>query len=179
LPKADVVVAAYVLAELTPGQLGGVVSALWAACNGLLVLVEPGTPAGYARLMAARAQLIASGAAMVAPCPHAERCPIQPPDWCHFSERLPRSRDHMRAKRASVPFEDEKFAYIVLRRDIGPIAAIDARILAPPRDGKAGLNFKLCTAEGIVERAVPRRDRTGFAHWRRLKWGDAFSETDN
>jgi ribosomal protein RSM22 (predicted rRNA methylase) len=179
LPQADLIVAAYVLAELTPGQLGGVVSAIWAACNGLLILVEPGTPAGYARLMTARAQLIESGAAMVAPCPHALGCPIEPPDWCHFSERLPRSRDHMRAKGASVPFEDEKFTYIAVGRNMGSIAAIDARILAPPGDGKAGLTFKLCTPAGIVARPIPRRDRASFARWRRLKWGDAFSEADN
>jgi ribosomal protein RSM22 (predicted rRNA methylase) len=178
LPKSDVVVAAYALAELEQQRLLGVVAALWEACSGMLVLVEPGTPAGYGRLMAARALLIDDGARMVAPCPHAERCPIQPPDWCHFSERLPRSRDHMRAKAASVPFEDEKFAYLAVAREVGPIATIDARILAPPRDSKAALTFKLCTPAGLIERAVPRRDRASFARWRRLKWGDAFAETE-
>jgi ribosomal protein RSM22 (predicted rRNA methylase) len=178
LPKSDLVVASYTLAELGVKQLSLVVSALWEACGGMLILVEPGTPAGYARLMAARAWLIERGAALVAPCPHAQRCPIEPPDWCHFSERLPRSRDHMQAKAVSVPFEDEKYAYVALGRDIGPIAAIDARILGPPQAGKGGSTFKLCTRDGIVERTIPRRDRAGFARWRRLRWGDAVTEID-
>ncbi len=178
LPKCDVVVAGYALAELEASCLSGVISALWDACCGVLILIEPGTPAGYARIAASRAQLIESGALVVAPCPHARSCPIQPPDWCHFAQRLPRSRDHMKAKSADVPFEDEKFSYVAVGRDMGPLVPVDARILAPPRDSKPGLTFKLCTANGIVERTVSRRDRADFTRMRRLKWGDAFADAD-
>ena len=37
-------------------------------------------------------------------------------DWCHFSQRLARSRDHMLLKDASVPFEDERYSYVVATR---------------------------------------------------------------
>ncbi|MBI1197230.1 MAG: rRNA methyltransferase [Phenylobacterium sp.] len=171
-PRADLVVASYALAEIAPAGQGAVVDALWTACDGLLAVVEPGTPAGWARLMAARDRLTAAGAALLAPCPHARACPLEPPDWCHFSVRLPRSRDHRLAKGAEAPFEDEKYAYLLAARpQVGEPAV--GRVLARPRVGKPGIELKLCGAEGVERRFVARRDKAGHAVARRLAWGDA------
>jgi ribosomal protein RSM22 (predicted rRNA methylase) len=103
-PRADLVIASYALAEIAPDRQASIVSELWNACEGMLALVEPGTPAGHARILAARNALIAAGATVVAPCPHAEACPLIGEDWCHISVRLPRSRDHRLDKGAEVPF---------------------------------------------------------------------------
>ena len=54
MPPADLVVAAYALAEVPTGRQASAIAALWAAARQMLVLVEPGTPAGFARLRAAR-----------------------------------------------------------------------------------------------------------------------------
>src|ERR1700687_499558 len=95
-----------------------------------LLIVEPGTPAGYGRIIAQRRQLIAAGAHVAAPCPHDSECPLLTPDWCHFAQRLPRSRAHKQIKSAELPFEDEKFSYVALTRV--PVAAHPARVLAQP-----------------------------------------------
>ena len=50
---------------------------LWQATADTLVIVEPGTPAGWQRILAARRQLIESGAHVIAPCPHAHDCPLR------------------------------------------------------------------------------------------------------
>jgi ribosomal protein RSM22 (predicted rRNA methylase) len=173
-PAADLVVASYALAEIAPAAQGRVVHSLWAACEGVLVLVEPGTPAGFARLLDARAALTAAGAQLLAPCPHAGACPLAAPDWCHFSIRLPRSRDHRLAKGAEVPFEDERFAYLVAARPSVAAVLPAARILAPPRAGKPGIELKLCAPEGLQRRFLPRREKPAHAAARRLRWGDAF-----
>jgi ribosomal protein RSM22 (predicted rRNA methylase) len=173
LTTADLVTASYVLAEISLAHQAETVARLWAASEGVLALVEPGTPAGYARLMAARSQLIADGAQIVAPCPHADACPLVAPDWCHFAVRLPRSRDHRLAKGADAPFEDEKFAYLIAARP-GVAAALPPapRVLARPRAGKPGIELKLCTPQGLETRFVARRDKAGHAQARRLAWGD-------
>lgn len=177
LPPADLVMASYVLAEIAAPRQGALVEALWAATRGVLALVEPGTPDGYARLMVARDGLIADGATILAPCPHNLACPLARPDWCHFSVRLPRRRDHRLAKRAEASFEDEKFAYLLAARPQGVAIARAPRILARPRETKPGIEFKLCTVGGLEQRFVARRDKPAHAAVRRLGWGDTLAST--
>jgi ribosomal protein RSM22 (predicted rRNA methylase) len=172
-PKAELVVASYALAEIAPDRQGSTISELWNACVGVLALIEPGTPAGYARILAARASLIAAGATILAPCPHQAACPLVGSDWCHFSIRLPRSRDHRLAKGAEVPFEDERFSYLIAARPGIAAEPRRPRVLAPPRTAKPGIALKLCGPDGQVEqRLVPKRDKPAYAVARRLNWGD-------
>jgi ribosomal protein RSM22 (predicted rRNA methylase) len=167
---ADLVVASYVASELAQGKLAGFAQALWAATAQALVVIEPGTPAGYGRIMQIRSLLIAAGAHVAAPCPHERACPLVAPDWCHFAQRLPRSRDHLQVKGASVPFEDEKFSYVVLSR--ARPRRIDARVLAPPAVTKIAVTAKLCTAQGLVVDAAARRDRDAYRQRKSWRWGD-------
>jgi ribosomal protein RSM22 (predicted rRNA methylase) len=171
--KFDLILAGYTFAELPAQTRDRVLTSLWNACSGALVIVEPGTPAGFATILACRTALIASGARVVAPCPGAHPCSIAAPHWCHFAERLPRSRAHMRAKDASVPFEDEKFSYIAAARDGIEIAPIEARILALPHATKPGVRLKLCTASGLADRVVLKRDEPAYKAVSRKSWGDA------
>ncbi|MCW5759058.1 MAG: hypothetical protein KIS90_04755, partial [Phenylobacterium sp.] len=173
-PHADLVLASYARAEIAPDRQARLVADLWAATDGLLALVEPGTPAGSARLLAARDVLIGAGAQVLAPCPHHAACPLTAADWCHFAVRLPRSRDHRLAKGADAPFEDEKFAYLLAARPHVAAEPRTARVLARPRVGKPGIDLKLCTEAAALEgRHVPRRDKLAHARARRLDWGDA------
>jgi ribosomal protein RSM22 (predicted rRNA methylase) len=147
---------------------------MWAKTGDTLLVVEPGTPAGYSRILALREQLIAAGAHVAAPCPHERECPLTPPDWCHFSQRLARSRAHKQVKGADVPFEDERFSYVVLTR--AAITQRASRVLAQPAIGKAEIAAKLCTAEGVVLAKVARRDKAAYARARHWRWGDAVVE---
>ncbi|WP_061936834.1 small ribosomal subunit Rsm22 family protein [Aureimonas sp. AU22] len=172
LPEADLVTLSYVLDEIAPHAIAPLADALFAKTRGLLLVVEPGTPAGWRRILLVRERLVAAGARVVAPCPHEKACPIVPPDWCHFAQRLPRSRLHLRAKEAEVPFEDEKFAYVALARD-RPEDEAFARILAPPRAGSGKVRLKLCRPDGTaVETLVTKRDGERFRRARRADWGD-------
>lgn len=168
--RADLVVASYALAELPLSRVARAAGQLWTASRSMLALIEPGTPEGFARIAEARTVLLAQGAVPVAPCTHAGACPMTGGDWCHFSVRLARSRAHMHAKAASVPFEDERFSYLILARDGQPAGG--ARVLAPPRHGKPGIDLKLC-GDGQVEiRHVARRDVATYKHAKKLDWGD-------
>ncbi|MEJ0027439.1 MAG: small ribosomal subunit Rsm22 family protein [Rhizomicrobium sp.] len=172
LPQADLVIAGFVLAEIPAAARRGVVERLYAAATDVLVLVEPGTPDGFARIRAARDTLIASGAGVLGPCTHAQSCPIVAPDWCHFSQRLPRSRDHMHVKGASVPYEDERYAWLAVSRARGSAFEGKARVLAPPKETKPGIELKLCTPSGLENRFIAKRDADAFRRVRKAEWGD-------
>jgi ribosomal protein RSM22 (predicted rRNA methylase) len=169
---ADLVVASYVLAEMAEADAVRTARDLWPRAEQALVLIEPGTPAGFARIRAARAALIGDGAHVAAPCTHDNACPMTNGDWCHFSQRLPRRRDHMQLKAATVPFEDERYSYVAVTRDAPPSRT--ARILSPPLEEKPGLTFKLCDEGGLSGRFVPGRDRDETRRVRRKGWGDLF-----
>jgi ribosomal protein RSM22 (predicted rRNA methylase) len=168
---ADLVVASYVIGELDEAERAALARAMWQKARDTLLVIEPGTPAGYARIIALRRQLIAEGAHVAAPCPHDGPCPLASPDWCHFTQRLQRSRAHKQIKGAEVPFEDEKFCYVALTR--APVAQRPSRVLAQPAVGKAEVRAKLCTPGGLEIASVPRRDKAGYAEARRWRWGDA------
>jgi ribosomal protein RSM22 (predicted rRNA methylase) len=170
----DVVLAGYAIAEVPAVSLAHALDVLWNVCAGLLVIVEPGTPQGFMRIMAARRRLLECGARIVAPCPGAYACPIVWPDWCHFSVRLPRSRAHLKAKGASVPFEDERFSYLAAARDTVPMSLPSARIVSEPGHAKPGVTLRLCGDGRIEERIIPRRDKLAHKQAAKLKWGDAF-----
>jgi ribosomal protein RSM22 (predicted rRNA methylase) len=172
--SADLVVASYLIGEASEAERRSLTDAMWARTRDTLMVIEPGTPAGYARIIALRAQLIAAGAHVLAPCPHERSCPLVAPDWCHFSQRLARSRAHKQVKGADVPFEDERFSYVVLTRQ--PAAERGSRVLAQPAVGKAEISAKLCTATGLFVAKVPRRDKGAYAEARHWRWGDAVRE---
>ena len=168
----DLVSLAYVLNELAPAARESVLRRLWDATADTLVIVEPGTPAGWERILAARRQLIEFGAHVLAPCPHAFACPLQVPDWCHFSERVARSRLHRLAKGAEVAWEDEKFSYVALSRR--PAAAAVARVIARPRKSSGRITLKLCHPDGPAgEELFSRRNGTVFKRAWRSDWGSA------
>jgi ribosomal protein RSM22 (predicted rRNA methylase) len=122
-------------------------------------------------MLEARAQLIGASAHVIAPCPHDRACPLVAPDWCHFSQRLQRSRAHKQLKSAELPYEDEKFIYVVVSR--APAPARPARVLAQPITTKIAVTAKLCTHAGAVATVAPRRDKAAYATFRKLDWGNA------
>jgi ribosomal protein RSM22 (predicted rRNA methylase) len=173
--RYDLVLANYAIAEIPNGQRDSRIEMLWSLCKGVLAIVEPGTPQGFARIRRCRDLLFERGAQPLAPCPGAYACPMTASDWCHFSVRLPRSRAHMRAKNAEVPFEDERFSFIAVARESVAAAMPVARILAEPVMRKPGVALRLCAGGEMSERLVLKRDGSAYKRAAKARWGDAFS----
>lgn len=172
----DLVTIGYMLNELDARAAEQVIERAWAAtegaAGGALVVVEPGTPDGSRRVLATRERLLRLGGFVAAPCPHELPCPLGEGDWCHFAVRLPRSAQHRVAKRGQAPFEDEKFAYVVLTRQEVPRAP--ARILRHPRVRGGHVRLALCARDGLRDVVVSKREREAFREARKASWGEAF-----
>jgi len=169
VPSHELVVAAYVLGELPSEAREGFIHQLWDKTQGALVIIEPGTPAGFARILKAREVLLKAAGNLVAPCPHSGPCPMGSDDWCHFSQRVPRSRLHRQVKAAELGYEDEKFSFTAFSRQPGE--AVQGRVIRHPQIRKGHVRLKVCTAGGLAEWVVSRKDGDLYRAARNLEWG--------
>jgi len=185
-PSADLATASYVLGELTEAQQAALV-VLAARAAPAVVLVEPGTPAGHRRILAARSKLLDTGYVVAAPCPHQRRCPLETEgDWCHFGARLPRSALHRQAKGAELAYEDEKFSYIAAVRRPALREPASARERAPygrivrrPQQRKGLVTLDLCAADGTIRRElVSKSQGAAYREARRSSWGQRWDDPE-
>jgi ribosomal protein RSM22 (predicted rRNA methylase) len=173
LASADVVVVSYALGELPETARAAFVDAAWSTTRDTLLVVEPGTSAGFERVRQARSQLLAAGARMVAPCPHADACPIASPDWCHFAARTERTRLHRHLKGGTLGYEDEKFSWVGVTRR-GGVTPAAGRIIARPRVHSGFVQLRACSRDGAVDEIVSRRHGPRYRAARHASWGDAW-----
>jgi ribosomal protein RSM22 (predicted rRNA methylase) len=177
LPAADLVTVSYVLGELAEAAQRDLVAHA-AAAGAVVVIVEPGTPAGYARVIAARDQLLALGHRVLAPCPHQLACPLSAGDWCHFGVRVNRTALHRRIKDADLSYEDEKYSYLATaskRVVLGAPASGEGRVIRRPIQRKGLVTFRLCRPDGAAaDRIVTKRHGDLYRQARDTHWGDAF-----
>jgi ribosomal protein RSM22 (predicted rRNA methylase) len=172
--QADLASAAYVLGELTTAQQAALV-ALAAQAAPVVLFVEPGSPAGHRRILAARAQLLGAGYAIAAPCPHGRECPLAVAgDWCHFGARLQRSAVHRQAKGAELAYEDEKYSYIAaVRPTATAIAAAPGRVVRRPRQRKGLVMLDVCEQDGTVRRELVSKSKgASYRQARKISWGE-------
>jgi ribosomal protein RSM22 (predicted rRNA methylase) len=172
LDRHDLVVLSYVTNELAPAMRDALIATAWDLAGTALLVVEPGTPRGFAACLGARSVLLAQGAHLVAPCPHTQACPLADAGdrWCHFRVRVARSRLHKAAKGGVLGYEDEPFSLVCASRAAAPVIA--ARVLSTPKVHRGAVDLTLCTPTGVVPLSVPRRDRDRYATASDLTWGD-------
>ena len=174
-PPRDLVTLAYALNELAPEVRQSVLQRLWRATADTLVIVEPGTPAGWQRIVTARAQLIESrrsrdralSARLCLPARAVRR-----PTGVISPQRVARSRLHRHAKEADGLGKTRISA--IWRSRAGP--------RRPPRRASSGdrakgsgrVTLKLCRDDGSAgEHLFSRRDGTLFKRAWRSDWGSA------
>ncbi|GAB2765794.1 small ribosomal subunit Rsm22 family protein [Terrabacter koreensis] len=174
--EADLVTVSYVLSELEERAQETLVAD--AMQRGRVVVVaEPGTPDGYARVLRVRAAMIAEGWTVLGPCPHEDGCPLVGTDWCHFAARVNRSAEHRRLKGADLSYEDEKFSWVaaarpgVLETEAGE--ANSGRILRHPLKRKGFVEFQVYRPDGTAGReVVSKKAGERYRAARAAEWGD-------
>ncbi|AKU19278.1 hypothetical protein VV02_24465 [Luteipulveratus mongoliensis] len=178
VPEADLVTVSYVLSELTAQQQADVVARAQTSARRAVLVIEPGTPDGHRRILAARSALLDLGWTPLAPCPHALACPLAERDWCHFSARVNRSALHRKVKGGELSHEDEKFSYILaVPSAVGGEPA--ARVVRHPQKRKGLVELQLCRPDGSAGREiVSKRQGPAYKAARDLEWGDAWPPAD-
>ncbi len=171
LPPADLVTASYCLGELRQDAAEAMVRRLWEAAQRCLLIVEPGTPAGFARVRRYAQILSGQGAHMAAPCPGMEGCPLAAEDWCHFVARVERTRLHRYVKDGDLPYEDEKFSFLAVSRE--PVRPAAARIRRRPMARSGYVELPLCRGNAAETVKVTRKHPL-YKRARKAEIGDAW-----
>lgn len=136
-----------------------------------LLIIEPGTPKRFERMLLFRQALLAEGAHILAPCPHRSPCPMSgQKSWCHFSVRLARTREHRLVKEASLGYEDEKFCYLLVGKTVKQ--SNDARIIGHPKKGNGHMAFPICGKQGLHTQIIPKRQKILYQSLRKKRWGE-------
>jgi ribosomal protein RSM22 (predicted rRNA methylase) len=123
--------------------------------------------------MRMREWLIESGGHIAAPCTHTKPCPLvlqAPQKWCHFSVRVERSKLHRQVKQdADLPYEDEKFSYIVASRQIPSRPSF--RLIGRPRGTKT-VESDVCASSGEAKHLTIAKSHPQHKAFRKAEWGD-------
>ena len=174
VPRSDLVVLGHALNEFDGEARADVINLAWNLTGGVLLIVEPGTPEGFAVVRGARDALLSAGAQTIAPCAHDRPCPLEN-DWCHFPQRLKRPDFQRRARGAPSEWEDSKFAYVALAR-FPATAPIWGRVIREPFHNKAYAEVQISSVEGVAHYRGLKRSRDAFRLVKDLPWGAALDE---
>ncbi len=167
--KADLVITSYMINELPKGDREKAVEKLWNATNKLLIIIEPGTPVGFANILEIRNNILNLGGNIVAPCCCIGKCPIAKDDWCAFYTRIARSSIHRQAKNGTLGYEDEKFSYIAFSKV--PVDNKGERILRHPQINSGYVKVKVCTSNGIEEKTYSKKDKEIYKKVKKMNAG--------
>lgn len=175
LKQHDLSLFSYTLSENTVEDQKAALDLALGATNRFLVIIEPGTKAGYDQLMIMRDYLLSKGLHLLAPCPHNKKCPKAPSDWCHFYQRLPRASFQKNIKDGSLGYEDEKFSYLIFSKNHSRSSG--NRIIEFPNASSTKVDFTICSQSGKLEKqAIEKRNKQLFKKAKKLDWGDLLVE---
>lgn len=168
----DLAIASYVLGELAEPKRDAITDQLCATAAVIVILEPAKSSRGFAVVLRARQRLIDRAASIVAPCPHERACPKSAGDgWCHFAQRVERTKLHRSIKTGFRPYEDEKFSYVAASKlHASPIRG---RVTLQPHLVAGTIRLELCAPAGLEQIAASKRDKASFQIARKLRWGDA------
>ncbi len=173
----DLVVLSSVLNELDQEKRLRLLAKSWKRTAGIILIVEPGTPAGSQLIEEAAAHLLACGVPVCAPYVGKT---LVPNPWLHFSQRITRPEFQRRLRRkqrdsqaSPADWEDCAFSYAAFSA-LPKTESYYARLITPVRINKVGASCTLLKEGMIEEVCVPKRTQY-FSELKKKEWGDLIS----
>ena len=166
--KADLVLVSYVIGELGLRRSPGFVHHAWSLAGDTLVIVEPGTTAGYERVLAAAGSRHGGWRLHARALPR-DNLPVERGRLVPLRDAAPRSRTH-RLRRAPSAASRTRSSPTPSSAAAGPRR--EPRIIRRPDLRQGHVVLDLCTTEGLERRTVSKRDGAEYRKARKLGWGD-------
>jgi ribosomal protein RSM22 (predicted rRNA methylase) len=176
----DVVVIANVLNELSPTSADKLIGQALNKTSGVLIIIEPGTPAGNTIVQNAAKKLGKAGTLIA---PYIDNVFVEDTDYyLHFSQKFIRPEFHRRLRQQmresslmASDWEDAKYTFtVVSKRD--PEIKPWGRCVGSKQLQKGFLEIPILTKDGIEKVKVMKRHKEQYNFARDLKWGDLVLE---
>ena len=159
----DAVFASYAVNEFVDKETA--LKKIFELSSRYVFIIEPGTPRGYENILSAKRIAENFGAHAIFPC-SSEKCSLSKGDWCHFSVRVHRSKNHITIKNGCLPYEDEKFCFAIFSKNTSDLSCKNI-IIKRPIKRSGHIIFDICTSNGICRKTVPNRKLK-----EKFDWGD-------
>ena len=168
--KADLVLTSYVLSEMTEQVRNQTFDNLAKSSNKYVLVIDTGTPNTYNEMMKLKDYATKKGLRVVAPC-MATKCPLKD-DYCQFYARVERSSLHKLAKGGTLPYEDEKYFYLLFAKD--EVSVEGERVIRRPVIKENNVSLVLCTKEGVKNKTCTKKDKDEFKRAKKIKINELF-----
>jgi len=146
--------------------------------SNMVLMIEPGTPSGFNNIIQARDKLIEKGFSIIAPCTVSNGfCPLRDSesDWCHFVERIDRSRIQRHLKNGVLGYEYEKYSYLLMSKH--PIHYDGKRIISRPNYTKHSVSFDICSEESSHIVITKRENKNEYKIVKKNIRGDLYRKS--
>ncbi|MDY4819739.1 MAG: small ribosomal subunit Rsm22 family protein [Bacilli bacterium] len=173
----DLVFASYALNELSEEDLKKTLDKIWDITDGVLLIVEPGTPHSFSMIQKIKHHIINKGGNIIAPCQNNNICSLSDGDWCHFLTRVSRSRLQKLIKQGEVPYEDEKFCFVAFSKKPYEITKHTTLINNPHISGNQ-LTFLGCKNNAIELIKVSKNNKDLFKKIKKMQSLDEVNDNE-
>ena len=172
IPTSDLCVFSYTLCERenSPVCLSDLVEH-----SNMVLIIEPGTPSGFKNIIQAKDKLIEKGFGTIAPCTVSNGfCPLRnsESDWCHFVERVDRSRIQRHLKNGVLGYEYEKYSYLLMSKN--SIHSDGKRIISRPNYTKHSISFDICSEKNSHIVITKKENKSEFKIVKKSIRGDLY-----
>jgi len=172
IPTSDLCVFSYTLCERenSPVCLSDLVEH-----SNMVLIIEPGTPSGFKNIIQAKDKLIEKGFGTIAPCTVSNGfCPLRDSesDWCHFVERVDRSRIQRHLKNGVLGYEYEKYSYLLMSKN--SIHSDGKRIISRPNYTKHSISFDICSEKNSHIVITKKENKSKFKIVKKSIRGDLY-----
>jgi len=166
--NVDLILTSYVLSEMTEADRIDAVKKLLKKTNKYLLIVDTGTPRTYENMMRLKKIITDEGYHVTAPCMR-EKCGLVN-DYCQFFARVERSALHKLAKAGSLPYEDEKYFYLLIQKE--NVKKTGKRVIRRPVIKENNIEHVLCSVGGVTKEVFTKKNKELFKKAKKSKIND-------
>lgn len=173
LKNFDLVIESFMLNEMKESDRIKTLDLMCEKAENYIILIEPGTPNSYEKMMKDREYLLSKNLKLVLPCPHSNKCGLKN-DYCNFSVRVNRTKTSRLVKDGTLNYEDEKYFYLIFSKNDVEYNK-NSVVLRKPVYRKNLVELKLCNNDtSITQTVITKNNKEIYQKAKKLKHGDIF-----